>query len=148
MKKEYTAVVTISFFLLAYILEALSGKVVFPAMTSPADFLNPEVLNKFPFTGMAIAIRTAALVLTVILILSFAQIKKYLKAAIVFVLALFFELYAIQQLATGARTTPLEWTLSFSYAAVVFIPIILFFLIAGIFEAAHKVLTKPSQEET
>lgn len=148
MKKEYTAVVTISFFLLAYVLEALSGKVVFPPMASPAAFLNPTVLNKFPFTATAIAIRTVALVLSLLLVLSFTEIKKYIKAGIVFVLAFLFELYAIQQLATGARTTPLEWTLSFSYAGVVLTPIIIFFLIAGIFEAAHKALTKPDQTST
>lgn len=145
MKKEYTAVVAISLFLFAYVLEALSGQVTFPVLTSPFAFLNPAVLNKYPFTATAIAIRTAAIVISVVLVLSFAQIKKHLKAVIVFVLGILLELYAIQQLATGMRVTPLEWTLSFAYSGVLFAPLVVFFLIAGAFEAAHKALTKPEQ---
>ena len=142
MKKEYTAVIAISLFLFAYVLEALAGQVRFPALASPFAFLNPIVLNKYPFTATAIAARCAAIVISVLLILSFAQIKKHLKAVIVFVLAVLFELYAIQQLATGMTVTPLEWTLSFAYSAVLFAPVVIFFLIAGAFEAAHKALTK------
>lgn len=142
MKKEYTAVVAISLFLLSYILEALAGQVRFPALTSPFAFLNPAILNIYPFTATAIAIRTAAIVISLLLIMSFVQIKKHLKATIIFVLGVLSELYAIQQLATGMRTTPLEWTLSFAYSAVLFAPIVVFFLIAGAFEAAHKALTK------
>lgn len=142
MKKEYTAAVAISLFLFAYVLEALAGQVTFPAFTSPFAFLNPAVLNKYPFTATAIAIRTAAIVISIVLVLSFAEIKKHLKAVIVFVLGVLFELYAIQQIATGMTVTPLEWTLSFAYAAVLLIPIVIFFLIAGAFETAHKALTK------
>lgn len=145
MKKEYTAVVAISLFLFAYVLEALAGQVTFPAFTSPFAFLNPTVLNKYPFTATAIAIRTAAIIISVVLILSFAAIKKHLKAVIVFVLGVLLELYAIQQLATGMKVTPLEWTLSFAYSAVLFAPIVVFFLTAGAFEAAHKALTKPDE---
>ena len=144
MKKEYTAVVAISLFLFAYVLEALSGQVTFPALTSPFAFLNPAILNKYPFTATAIAIRTAAIVISVVLVLSFAEIKKHLKAVIIFALSVLLELYAIQQLATGMRTTPLEWTLSFAYAGILFIPVVAFYLIAGLFEAAHKALTKPN----
>ena len=144
MKKEYTAVVAISLFLLAYVLEALSGQVILPALTSPLAFLNPTVLSKYPFTGTAIAIRTVAIVISIVLFLSFAEIKKHLKAVIIFALSVLLELYAIQQLATGMRTTPLEWTLSFAYAGILFIPVVAFYLIAGLFEAAHKALTKPN----
>lgn len=142
MKKEYTAVVAISLFLFAYVLEALAGRVSFPAFSSPFAFLNPAVLSKYPFTATAVAARTIAIVTSVVLVLSFAQIKKHLKAVITFVLGVLLELYAIQQLATGMRTTPLEWTLSLAYAGVLFAPIVIFFLIAGAFEAAHKALTK------
>ena len=148
MKKEYTAVVAISLFLFAYVLEALAGQVSFPAFTSPFAFLNPAVLNKYPFTATAIAIRTAAIVISVVLILSFVEIKKHLKAVIVFVLGVLLELYAIQQLATGMRVTPLEWTLSFAYSGVLFAPLVVFFLIAGLFEAAHKALTKTDETST
>jgi len=143
VKKEYTAVIAISLFLLAYVLEALAGQVTFPNFTSPFAFLNPTVLSKYPFTATAVAIRTAAIIISVVLILSFAQIKKTLKAVIIFVLGVLLELYAIQQLATGMKVTPLEWTLSFAYSAVLFAPMVIFFLIAGAFEAAHKALTKP-----
>lgn len=142
MKKEYTAVIAISLFLLAYVLEALAGQVTFPTLTSPFAFLDAGVLNKYPFTATAVAIRTAAIVISIVLVLSFAEIKKHLKAVIIFVLAVLLELYAIQQLATGMKVTPLEWTLSFAYSGVLFAPMVIFFLIAGAFEAAHKALTK------
>lgn len=147
MKKEYTAVIAISLFLFAYVLEALAGQVAFPAFTSPFAFLNPAVLNKYPFTATAIAIRTAAIIISVVLVLSFVEIKKYLKAVIIFVLGVLLELYAIQQLATGMKVTPLEWTLSFAYSAVLFAPIVAFFLIAGALEAAHKALTKTESSQ-
>ena len=145
MKKEYTAVIAISLFLFGYVLEALSGNVTLPALSSPSSFLNPTILNRYPFTATAIAVRTAAIVISVLLVLSFVAIKKHLKAVIIFVLAALLELYAIQQLATGMKVTPVEWTLSFAYSAILLAPAVVFFLIAGMFEAAHKALTKSDQ---
>lgn len=142
MKKEYIVVIATAFFILAYVLDQLSGSVVLP-ISSPLGFLTENYLRQFPLTAFAIAIRSIALMATVLLVLSFIEHAYFSKAAALFILGILSELYAIQQLATGMRFTNVQWTLSISYAGILLVPALILFIIGGLI---HGVKTKLKHE--
>lgn len=140
MKKEYAIVTTLGFFLLAYLLDYFAGPVAIP-IKSPFLFLQNIYLTEFPFTAVAIGLRSMAIVASLVILFSALGIKDLVKALIIFILAILFNLYAIQQLATGARVTPIQWTLSFAFAGVMAIVPIVIFLLKGIVTSLHQSLT-------
>jgi hypothetical protein len=99
-------------------------------------------LAKYPFTAVEIALKTIALFLSLILILSLMEKNYLLKAVIVLIAGALGILYAIQQIATAARVTPIQWTLAFCYAGFLSLPAIIYYLIRGAIEGAYQGLTK------
>jgi hypothetical protein len=141
MKKEYLFLVVVGFFLASYVLNFLAGPVSI-ALKSPFQFLTAASLSKYPFTAVEIALRTIALSLSLILILSLMEKNYLLKAVIVLIAGALGILYAIQQIATSARMTPIQWTLAFCYAGFLSLPAIIYYLIRGAVEGAYQGLTK------
>jgi hypothetical protein len=65
------------------------------------------------------------------------------KAVVTLVLAGLMQLYAIQEVATGARLVPLEWSLSLSIGGVaLLIPTLIYFIRGGL-DSMHKSLVEP-----
>ncbi len=131
MKKEVALVVAIALFALAYGLDYIAGPVLI-RVKDPIEFFSNPILSKYPLTAVAIVIRSIAILLSIILILSLIEKKHFLKAAISLFIGGIFELYAIQQLATSGRVTPIQWTLSFAYSGMMLLPTIAIYIILGL----------------
>jgi len=130
MKKEYVGATIVALYILSYVLDYLAGPIDI-AITNPFIFLQ-EQLPTYPFTAVAIGIKTIAIFLTLFFITSFIEKRFFLKAVIVFCIAALLELYAIQQLATGQRLVPIGWTLSFAFSGLTLILLTIIFTILGI----------------
>lgn len=133
MKKEYFLVTALAFFGLAYVLDYFAGPISF-ALTTPLTFLTKSYLNSYPLTAFAVAIRALGIFISLTLLFSVIEKQYFVKAFTIFVIAVLAELYAIQQIATGMRTTTIQWTLSISYAGMISIIAIIFYIIVGIID--------------
>ncbi|KKP46380.1 MAG: hypothetical protein UR39_C0011G0032 [Candidatus Woesebacteria bacterium GW2011_GWA1_33_30] len=131
MKKEVTLVITTCLFLLAYILDYFAGALKLQ-ITNPLIFLNESFFKLYPMTYVAVIVRSVAIMLSVTLILSIMERQYFKKLGIAFFLSFIAEIYAFQQLATGAKITPLLWTLAISYGGAILIIPIIFYIFAGI----------------
>lgn len=139
MKKEITFVITACLFLLAYILDYFAGKLSLHII-SPLVFLNQSYFALYPMTFVAVIVRSIAIMLSITLILSVMERQYFVKLGITVFLAFIAEIYAFQQLATGATITPLLWTLAISYGgALLLIPIVVYiFMGIADFLIPHK----------
>lgn len=133
MKKEYLLAITIGFFVLAQVLDYLAGPVYF-TLSSPYDFLKSLHLNQYPLTAVAIGLRSLAIFFSTVLLFSLVEKKYFVKAIILFVVSALSQLYAIQQVRTGMRTTSLQLTLSISYGTFLYIFLIIVNLILGLID--------------
>lgn len=131
MKKEITFVICVCLFFLAYILDYFAGAIRLNIL-SPLAFLKNNYFLTFPMTSIAITFRSLAIMSSVALILSIIEKKYFLKLGISTFLLVIAEAYAFQQLATGAKITPITWTLSISYGGVLLLIPMIFYLIAAI----------------
>lgn len=147
MKKEIALVVAAAIFVLAYILDYIAGPVRI-VVKDPIVFLTKQQLSIIPLTAVAIGVRTIAIFLTTIVTLSFIEKKFFTKAFIVLFLGGIAELYAIQQMATGGTVTPMQWTLSFAYAGGFLLVSIIFYILAGIFNAINQGLSGGSKKKS
>lgn len=142
MKKEYLIVTIFGLFVLAYVLDYFAGPLNLPVKN---PFVVAHLVSKYPFTAVGIAARAIAIMLTTTLIISLAG-SGMVKAITGFFVAGLFELYAIQQLATAAKVTTTQWTLSFAYGGLLMIIPIVYFLITGLLTSLHSKLS--SEEKT
>ena len=147
MKKENTLLITAGFFILAYVLDYFAGPVRITVKNHLA-FLAPSVINKYPFTAVAIAIRTLGILIGILLTLSLIGEKYFAKAAGLFCLGALVELYTIQQLATGSRMTPIQWTLSLGFFGILLIIPIAYYIIRGLFFTVKKKLNSSESSTT
>ncbi|PIZ66665.1 hypothetical protein COY15_00540 [Candidatus Roizmanbacteria bacterium CG_4_10_14_0_2_um_filter_39_12] len=141
MKKEYFLVTALAFFGLAYVLDYFAGPVSF-LLTTPLTFLTKTYLNSYPLTAFAVVIRALGIFISLLLLFSMIEKQYFVKAFTIFVIAVLVELYAVQQIATGMRTTSIQWTLSISYAGIILISAIIFYIIAGIIDSLRQKLKK------
>lgn len=131
MKKEIVFVITALLFLLAYVLDYFAGKLSLQ-IASPIAFLNQSYFTLYPMTFVAVIVRSIAIMLSVTLILSVMERQYFVKIGISAFLAFIAEIYAFQQLATGATITPLLWTLAISYGGAMLVIPIIFYIFVGI----------------
>ena len=129
MKKEYFVVIAIAFFIFAYVLDWISGPFNI-TLRNPYQFLSEDVFLRYPFTAVSIAIRTVALLISVLVCVLLLQ-KKYLQKGIfLLILSALAQLYAIQQIATGMLLLSLQWILSLAFAGLtIIVPGVMFFVI-------------------
>lgn len=144
MKKEYSLVTAAVFFLISYLIDRLAGAVHF-VVKNPLVFITQSVYLDYPFTSFAIALKALGLFITVVLLLSFIEKAYFAKASIVFFLAFFGELYAIQQTATRGITTPIQWTLAFAYAGILLIVPIVYYILKGAVLSLHSGLSEKKE---
>lgn len=120
MKKEYILIFTVSLFLLSYVIDYISGPVSI-VLKNPFAFLDPLVMSKFPLTAVGVFTRSLGILLSIILFWSLFKQIYLVKSVSTFFLAVLFELFAIQQIATGMRTVTLQWSLSLAFAGITMI---------------------------
>ncbi len=132
IKKEITFVICALLFLLAYILDYFAGKLSLTGIFSPLTFLDKTYFALYPMTFVAVIVRSVAIMLSVTLILSVMERQYFVKLGISSFLTFIAEIYAFQQLATGATITPLLWTLAISYGGAMLVIPMIFYIFAGI----------------
>ena len=132
IKREYTFVTSVTLLVISSVMDRINGPLKI-TIKNPYAFLQPKVLNTYPFTAVSIILKVIAVWMLVTLMLSVIEKKFTLKIIIVLSTAVLTQLYAIQQLATGLRVTPLEWTLAISYVGIIFFPTALYYFLASIF---------------
>lgn len=131
MKKEYIIGTIGVLLFLSYGIDYISGNVNLP-IKNPYDFVSPMVLGRYPLTAVGVALRGLGLGLTVWFLVSVFEKKYFFKLVLLLVIGLISQLYAVQQLATGMRTTTVQWTLSLAYGGLFLILPAVIFLIKGV----------------
>lgn len=138
IKKEVWLVAAIVAFLVSYLIDRLSGPVIMN-IGNPTIFLrSPTLLHTYPFTATAIIIRTVAIFISSMLVISLFERKYFTKAVILFFVGLLSEFFAIQQLATGFRVTTIQWTLSIAYGSLSLILAIAWMVLKGVWSLFNK----------
>jgi len=146
LPKEYTMIIIIGLFLLAYLLDILVDPIQLN-LISPYHYLAPQHLLRYPFTTASIFIKSLALFLSPLWLLSFIKQNFYPKGGILLVLASLMQLYALQEVATKTQIIPLEWSLSLSLGgAVLLVPSVLF-IIRGVIVSTKEKFTPPSNQK-
>lgn len=148
MKKEVFFTIGLILIFATHGLDMLLGSIT-ARLTSPQDLLKQEFLTSYPLTSLGIFVRAAAMAMVLGSLLAFIHKRFFAKAIVVLVLAIIFELYAIQQLSTQGRVTTLEWTLSFSVVPILMLILVSYYILSGflwIIKGQDEVL--PTQENT
>lgn len=142
MKKEFIAVGIIGLFILGHVLDYAAGPVSI-VIKSPFEFTSPDIVSRFPFTAVSIVIKTVALFSTFLLLFSFIQKKLFVKGLVLIFIAGLFELYAIQQLATGMMMVPIQWILALaSTGLTLLVPAIIFLILGTISMVLEKTIQR------
>jgi len=143
--KEYVLAIIGGLFLLAYVLQS-GVKPLNLNLTSPYQFLSPGYFKLYPFTGAIILIRSLALFISPLWLLSWFGPAHTAKGITLLILSGLMQLYALQQVAGAcAPTVSMEWSLSFTIAGLILLlPTAIFFLKGltnGISGAVNQKLT-------
>lgn len=138
IQKEMWLVVTVVAFLLAYVIDILAGPVKITVGNPVAFLTSPVLLNLYPFTAAAIVIRSIALFISVMIIISFIERQYFAKIAILVFVGILAEFYSIQQLANGFKMTTIQWTLSIAYGSVLLVLGIIGLTLKGIWSMFNK----------
>lgn len=145
IKKEYPFIVAVSLYFISMAMDKINGPIT-TKLTTPYAFLQPKILSTFPFTGVSILLKVIALWISVLLILSLFEKKYLLKISIVLVTGTLAQLYSVQQLATGLRVTPLEWTLALAYTGIVLFPTALYYLLSALITSVSSRTQLPTHQ--
>lgn len=138
MKQEYWLATIIGLLIFAYVLDSVVNPLAI-ALPTPYHFFIPEVLKTYPFTTTSVVIKALAILITPLLILSFAGFKKLLKGILLIILSGLFQLYALQDVASGAHAIPVEWALSFTLAGMVLLLVAVIYMLMGVLQKASDI---------
>ncbi|MBI4099373.1 hypothetical protein HY440_00020 [Candidatus Microgenomates bacterium] len=141
MKKEYFVVILLILFVLSTVLDVLAGPAK-PALRIPFDFLKPTILSVYPLTAVSVIAKTLFITIGLLLGLSLLSGQYLAKGLFLLFFAVISELYSIQQIATSAHVTPLEWTLSAAAVGIVLVLPAGIFILLGAAKNVHQKLTQ------
>lgn len=142
MKKEYTLIFIVGLFLLAYVLDTVVEPLT-TVLASPYAYISSDIFSQYPFTGASIVIKALGIFLTPLFLLSFMEKQYVVRGLILLIVAGLTQLYGIQELTTGAKLLPIEWTVSLALGgAALLVPMILYF-IRGTFSSVSKGIAGP-----
>lgn len=144
MKKGYLFVFIAGLFLFSYILEVAASPLTVK-LTTPYEFLKPDLISRYPFTAIDIAIKSLAIFLTPVLAISLINRHHFAKGIGLLVLLGLVQLYTIQQVATDAKVIPLEWTISLALASLaLLLPALLHLLLGLAYKTKQKLSAPPN----
>lgn len=141
MKKDYLWFTIVGLFIFGYVLDQISGPISFPSK-NPYAFLSSSFLSTYPLTAVSIAAKALGLMLALVTLASYLKHLHILKAILFFFIGSLAQLYAIQQLATKGKVTPIPWTIGIAYAGALLLLPAIFQLLHGLFSSAHQAITK------
>lgn len=131
-----------------YVLDAIVNPLSLKLPT-PYHFFDAPALTTYPFTTTSIVIKSVALFLFPLWLLSFVSFNSLTKGTILLILSGLMQLYALQDVATNSQVIPLEWSLSLTLTGVVFlIPAVIYMLVGAGKKATKSVTHDPYAEAT
>lgn len=137
MKQEHWLAVVIGLLIFAYVLDGVVNPLTL-GLPTPYHFFIPEILVTYPFTVTSILIKSSALYITPLLLLSFTGFNKTLKGIALLIISGLFQLYALQDVASGAHAIPLEWALSLTFTGVILLFTSIIYIIMGFLQKASN----------
>lgn len=144
--KEYTLLAIIGLFLLAYLLDSVVDPLRLKLIT-PYHYFVSENVSKYPFSTTSILIKSIAIFISPLWLLSFFSGRGFGKPIILFLVSVLLQLYALQDIATNSSLVPQEWSLAFALGGLLlFAPTIIYTIQAIVF-SAHQNLTNVKMEE-
>ena len=133
--------------ILAYILDAIVNPLALQLPT-PYHFFDPANLSEYPFTMTSIIIKSIALFLAPIVIMSMLGFNALIKGVTLLVISGLMQLYALQDIATNAQVIPLEWSLSLTLTGMLLLLPAIIYTLIGAAKKAHKTATHDPYYET
>lgn len=146
MKKEYLGVIIIAAFILGYVLDLIAGPLAI-SLKNPFDFLKQPIISIYPLTALSISLKGAVIIVSILTLFSFIAEKQLAKGVFLVFLTAIFELYAIQQIATGNRLISLPWILSIAFAGVILLIPAIIYIIVALIRILHRQITKESYDK-
>ncbi|RLC30115.1 hypothetical protein DRH13_04825 [Candidatus Woesebacteria bacterium] len=146
MKKEYTLIFIVGLFLLAYVLDTVVEPLT-AVLASPYAYINPEIFSQYPFTGASIVIKALGIFLTPLFLLSFMEKQYVARGLILLIVAGLTQLYGVQELTTGAKLLPIEWTVSLALGGAALLVPMVFYFIRGTFSSVSKSIAGPLDDD-
>lgn len=123
-------------FILGYVIDYLAGPIQI-SITNPFDFLRNSTISTYPFTSFSIALKSTFIIISLLMSLSMIPKKQLAKSVFLVFLTAFFELYSIQEIATGNRLITLPWSLSFAFSGILLLIPALIYLFLGLGKLIH-----------
>jgi hypothetical protein len=145
MKKEHFLIIAVLLLLISYALDYIAGPVSI-TVKNPIEFFSAPIAGKFPLTTFAVVLRVIGLFVGTLLVYSFIEHKYFTKAFLSIFMGVVAEFYAIQQLSTGGRFTPIQWTLAFAYVGALLFPIAVIYIIKGIYHIIAGSFSEPKTD--
>ena len=146
MDKEYWLVAAVALLILASVLDSFAGAVNLSVGNNPFSFLTVSSLATYPFTAVALGVRSLGLFVLILTAFSTIERQYVIKMLGALLLGVLAELYTVQQLATGSAVTPLNWTLSFAYAGVLLAPAFAYYLFRAALSGISGIPEEPVGE--
>jgi hypothetical protein len=141
MPKEYVLILIVGLFLFAYLLEAVVDPLNLP-LSNPYQFLTSAHLGKYPFTTAVIAIRSLAILMSPLWLLSFIPTAFQFKAVATLVISVLIQLYGVQGMSSATATIPQEWAISFALGGATLLLFVLFYFAKGAVTPKKSVASK------
>lgn len=137
MKKEYILFFAVGLFILAYVLDSVVDPLSITLVT-PYHYFTTGIFSQYAFTTTSIVIKAIALLSSIVVLLSYTEINRFVKSGILLGLSGLMQLYALQDVATKSQMLPLEWSLSFALAGLLLLIPMVMYILLGIIGGAHK----------
>lgn len=140
--KEYVLILIISLYLVSYLLESIVDPISL-RLAHPYAFFQDGAYIKYPFSSAIILIRSIAIFMTPVWLLSFIDQAYRFKSLTLLVTTILTQLYAIQTVSTYSTSIPLEWSISLCCGSLVLLMPTLYFFLRSFF--VKKVALKSSE---
>lgn len=147
MKQEYWLGLVIGLFAFALVLDSIVNPLQPGVLPTPYHFLNPEIFAVFPLTTASIVIKATAILITPLLLLSFAGWAKLVKGITIFIASAVLQLYALQDIATNAGSIPTEWAISFALGGLLLLIPALVYIIIGVVQKTNTAMNGEESED-
>ncbi len=147
MKQEYWLGLAVGLFIFAFVIDSIVSPLQAGVLPTPYHFLNPEIFAVFPLTTASIIIKSVAILITPVLLLSFAGWAKLVKGITIFIVSGVLQLYALQDIATGTRSIPPEWAISFALGGLMLLIPALIYLIIGAIQKTNVAMNGEDSED-
>lgn len=147
MRQEYWLATVVGLFIFAFVLDSIVNPLQTGVLPTPYHFLQPEIFAVFPLTTVSIIIKASVILITPLLLLSFASWNKLIKGITIFITSGVLQLYALQDVATKSNSIPTEWAVSLTLGGLFLLIPALVYILIGTFQKGNVALSGDDNED-